>query len=245
MIQLAAGYEAEDPRLDRLPSQNDNRLSLFPVERLLEPTQGMVPRRRNWRRGPLLDQGQRGACVGFSGTNFLRASPIRNRDIGQVKDVRDSYALGLYEECQRVDEWDSTPPEEGTSVDALGRVLKSRGLVSTYYWVTGSAEELAAVLSLQPAIMGTWWWSGMSAADQEPHGIALPTGRRLGGHAWLVDGYLPKATFGSTTDAWFRGYQSWGPWGVNNRGTFWVPRQAMETLLGDQGEAMVPSELSL
>lgn len=62
------------------------------------------------------DQGNEGACVGFG---LSRAMSLMN--------VQSYDGMWLYHEAQLVDEYDETPPEEGTSVDAGCKVLFSQG----------------------------------------------------------------------------------------------------------------------
>jgi hypothetical protein len=249
---LRGGYRTDDPRLDRLPSQNTRRLSLFPVANVLED----VPlRTKLHRRGPLLDQSPEkdydgSGCVGFSNLNFLRSSPVRNPFIrvplGKAM-LEKSSAIYLYHEYQMIDEWAETHPggEGGTSVDAAGKYMAKLGVYSNYWWITNGAEELARVLQNQPAIMGTWWTSGMDAADLNDTGIVSYDGRKRGGHAWLVDGVLVDESYqGTRYPLLFRGYQTWGQWGWHKNGTFWIPGEDMDQMLSDQGECMVPTEVA-
>lgn len=62
------------------------------------------------------DQGQEGACVGFAAS---RALTLLNR--------KRYAARWLYREAQLVDEWDDTPPLEGTSVRAAIDILRTKG----------------------------------------------------------------------------------------------------------------------
>lgn len=254
---LRGDFRTDDPKLDRLPSQNATRLSRYAVEDtpLAAELEDKPLRTKMHRRGALLDQapepGYDGSgCVAFSTLAYLRSSPVRNPtikvDLGQVK-VEKPGAIFLYHKFQEIDEWAETHPggEGGTSVDAGARYMRQLGVYSEYHWINNGARELALVLQKKPAIMGTWWWSGSDAADSRPDGLALPTGRRRGGHAWLVDGVAVDITHhGVHYDLLFRGQQTWGRWGWQKSGTFWVPEQAMDTYLYDQGECLVPTEVA-
>ena len=102
------------------------------------------------------DQGQEGACVGFS---ISHGSSLHNRVRYQAR--------WLYQKAQEIDEWDDTPPEEGTSVRAGLEVLRTLGHVKTarfrffqgdtpkiehgieaYKWAT-SVEQIVEVLGSQ------------------------------------------------------------------------------------------------
>lgn len=62
------------------------------------------------------DQGSEGACVGFASS---RAMSLLNR---KRYDAR-----WLYKQAQLIDDWDETPPEEGTSVRAAMDILRKVG----------------------------------------------------------------------------------------------------------------------
>ena len=68
---------------------------------------------RWWR---FYDQGNEGACVGFALSRAMSMMNIAMYD-----------GFWLYSEAQFVDEYDETPPEEGTSVDAGCQVLMTQG----------------------------------------------------------------------------------------------------------------------
>ena len=63
------------------------------------------------------DQGMEGACVGFGGVRAMTLIERKRFD-----------ARALYREAQLVDDWEETPPEEGTSVRAAIDVMRARGL---------------------------------------------------------------------------------------------------------------------
>ena len=69
-----------------------------------------------WLWWKFYDQGEEGACVGFS---LSRALSLMNRSR--------YHARWLYQEAQKIDEWPETPPEEGTSVNAGCDILINRG----------------------------------------------------------------------------------------------------------------------
>lgn len=259
MISLRGGFQTSDIKLDRLPSQNTSRLSRYPAEDapLMAELEGAPIVTRMHRRGALLDQSPDQAlnydgngCVAFSNLAFMRSSPVRNPtvkvELGQVP-IEKPGAIVLYHHFQDIDEWAETHAggEGGTSVDAAGKFLQSIGVYDGYWWITQGSEQLARVIQKQPAIMGTWWWSGMDEADRRPDGLALPTGWRRGGHAYEVDGVAVDVEhYGTHYRYLFRCQQTWGPWGWKQQGTFWIPDTAMDTLLADQGECMVPNEIA-
>jgi hypothetical protein len=102
-----------------------------------------------WR---FYNQGSEGACVGFS---LSRALSLMNRSRYDAR--------SLYLEAQKIDEYPETPPEEGTSVNAGCKILKTKGAkrydsttgkflpwninsgISAYRWAT-SVEDIHAFL---------------------------------------------------------------------------------------------------
>ncbi len=62
------------------------------------------------------DQGNEGSCVGFGLSRAMSMMNVASYD-----------GFWLYSEAQFVDEWEETPPEEGTSVDAGCKVLATQG----------------------------------------------------------------------------------------------------------------------
>lgn len=69
-----------------------------------------------WRWWKFYNQGNEGACVGFS---LSRAMSLMNRVVYD--------GFWLYHSAQPIDEWPETPPEEGTSVDAGCQILLNKG----------------------------------------------------------------------------------------------------------------------
>jgi hypothetical protein len=79
-IELKGGFKTSDPRLDRLP-QFDERSRGYPIRALV--TEQAPLRSRGWACPTWLDQGQEGACVGFSWSHELCAYPV---PVGSIDD---------------------------------------------------------------------------------------------------------------------------------------------------------------
>src|SRR3972149_465973 len=80
-------------------------------------------RKRHWRRGMILDQGDTPTCVGHAWAGRLLAPPQHFLN-----------PVGLYLLSQHRDEYEGEN-YEGTSVRGGAAVLKSLGLISAYEWV--------------------------------------------------------------------------------------------------------------
>lgn len=201
----------------------------------------------------LYDQGREGACVGYSQSWMMS---ILNRT--------KYHAPWLYHEAQLVDEWDDTPPEEGTSLRAGFDVLRTKGHrqmwgarvreeavhhgIQANRW-TKSVDEMRATLAQGvPINIGIWWYRQFSNPLQKPR---------------LDDAGKPITEFGVQRYDWWIGRADtiWGPqdgghaitvvgasdmrqafalcntWGEAYPFIVWLPYKAMERLLDEDGEA--------
>lgn len=216
--KLRDGSTAADPRLARL-YEADPRIRSYPVRALI-PTKAKGPRSYTWSIGKVLDQGREGSCVGHAVAHRLIARPVVRNEITHED------AVSIYKQAQTLDPW---PGEEyeGTSVLAGARAAVKRGYVATYHWAETLDDLIMGVGYAGPAVMGTWWWSNMM--ETTINGAVSPTGHRIGGHAWLINGLNLRAKL-------FFCVNSWGEkWGKGGR--FVINFSDMEKLLKDAGEA--------
>ena len=224
-IHLRDGSTTKDARFGRL-YEADPRTRSFPV-RALMPTKATKPRSYTWSIGSILDQGQTSSCVGHAVAHRLIARPVVRPEI-TGKDALEFYSL-----AQTLDPW---PGEdyEGTSVLAGAKAAKQRGYVSAYHWAESLDDLIMGVGYLGPGVMGTWWWSGMM--KPATNGAVTPTGYRMGGHAWLVNGVNLRAKLFFCVNSWGTG------WGKG--GKFVVTFEDMGMLLADAGEACFFKEIA-
>lgn len=194
-----------------------------------------VPPSRYWYPGQVsLNQGAVGACVGFTGANWLQNSPARTKVVNQT-------GFDLYYACKKID---GLPPNvEGTYARVLLKVLQAQGKVSRYLWATKSEDIKQWVLSTGPVLVGTPWLESMFYPDSE--GTVKPQGYEVGGHEYLIRGYSrPRDSY--------RCRNSWGAtWGVGrnsawsgNGGEFWIKRTDLENLIfSSWGDAVGVEEI--
>jgi len=234
---LRGGHVTLDPRLGRLPSF-DPRSYGYPVRALLAQAVGDAKpalRSFTWQVGPVLDQGNEGACVGFSHSSRVMSDPDRDRSIDNA------YARTVYREAQRIDEW---PGEdyEGTSVLAGAKVLASRGEYESYWWAFGIDDALRSIGYLGPNVLGIYWLESMFRP--RPSGLLEVSGRIAGGHAILARGVRLKARLpgeGLEPIEVVRLRNSWNQsWGVN--GDAYIRVEDLERLLKADGDCCVPVE---
>lgn len=221
--------------LDVQPS-NDPRTADHPVSAVLPAA--MPPRvRKVWRRGPILDQGQEGACVGHGVTAALTGWPVPIRFTSgalpeHVPTNAQDFAFWCYHEAQQIDQW---PGEDysGTSVDAGMSVARQVGYIEGWRWITNRDEFVSSLLVIGPVVVAVPWYSGMYEA---PGGTLVVSGEQVGWHCLLVNGYQPDAGDGER----IRFQNSWGH-GWGHSGQAWMSlHDAWRLLLGvDGAEACV------
>lgn len=213
-----------DPQLGRIHVE-DVRDASFPMSLHLGPvTLPKVPSSRMWRGQTLrIDQGQRGACVGFTGANWMGHLPIYDR-------VSNATGNALYDACKLID---GIPDIEGTYDRALAKVLVGQGRIERYLWAQTSDELKAWVLTTGPVMVGTNWYSSMFNPDAAAR--LWLSGQVAGGHEWLIRGWQRKRF---PDDTIFKGYfrmrNSWGPnWG--DHGEAWIEESLLYRLVFQEG----------
>jgi hypothetical protein len=197
------------------PDQRDKQ---YPMRKLLRRIE--LPKSRMWqsRRGFVLDQGNVGACVGFSWAGFLEAAPWMHQ-------MTNEDGLRFYHLAQDNDEWAGNA-YEGSSVRGGAKALQILGLIEgTYVWAQKEQDVWDFVRGRSPVVAGTTWLTGMFAPDAK--GYLNLTGGEEGGHAWLILGANDKRQA-------YRMQNSWGiGWGEQGRA--WIRREDFKVLLEELG----------
>lgn len=264
-ILLKNNTITHDPKLDRVYQLDWRSLNYDIADRLQPHTveassysihEGLkpvaeVPYSMDWEINQWLDQGQEGACVGFSFSHELLAVPK------PVTGVTDIWARNLYFDAQKIDPWPggaytgAKPFYEGTSVLAGAQVLKNRGFYSRYDWALNIEDLVHGLITYGPCVLGIDWYEGMYNTDR--NGFIAPKGRIVGGHAIMVASAHIKYKRISKTRWLSYGFgdmdkaksyvilhNSWGKdWGVNGQAKISVAD--LEKLLMDNGEACFPT----
>ena len=213
------------PRLD-WRSNHDPRSLRYGVADDLDWDAPLKP--RSWRRGPVLDQGEEGMCVGMGVAGELGCSPVR------VPGVDFALAEGIYREAQGIDEW---PGEDysGTSVLAGMKVAVARGYFSGYHWCLDIDQTARTVVQLGPVVIGVPWSSEMYSTDDR--GVVKLGGSPVGGHCLVVTGFHPRHPWtGGPAFTWLN---SWGTdYGIRGRAV--IRKDDLAQLLAVTGECAVP-----
>jgi len=146
------------------------------------PSTPLPIRGRLWQYGPVLDQGNEGACVGFGCVAEAAAEPV------PVPRMSAATARAWYRKAQRRDVW---PGEsyDGTSVLAGCLEGRARGLYSGFRWAKRAEQLAAGVVEDGPAIIGVEWREG--SYDTNELGVLRPSGDVVGGHCVCVIGFVP------------------------------------------------------
>jgi len=172
------------------------------------------------------DQGWLPHCVGYAWVGWLEADPIRHPGPTPPYDPSQ-----LYRKAQKVDAW---PGENyaGTSVRAGAKILKQAGFIKSYHWARTTHDIVQTLLNVGPVVVGTKWFSNMARPSQG--GVGRPTGRLLGGHAYLLTGV-------NRDTGYFRARNSYGlAWGKEGR--LYIKIKDMARLLAQNGEACLAIE---
>lgn len=214
----------------------DARDVRHPMRMLLDGDPTPIPERRSYRLGPRIDQAsltcpyhdacirERPFAVGCAWRAWLAAEPVRMRtDLTPVR---------LYHEARSLDEW-AGQDYAGTSVRAGVKALDRLGLVAEYHWAETADDVLRwLLLGRGTVVVGSDWHEGMFEPDEK--GLLRPTGRVVGGHAYLL--YRADRARGLIGVC-----NSWGAgWGRN--GTALMEMATLDRLLRDGGEACAAVE---
>lgn len=172
-----------------------------------------------------------GACAGFSGAGWLAVMRANNPRIRQrVPFVDDGTGLAIYHEAQRRDEW-AGESYEGTSINAVCKVLLALGLIVRYEWVRSYAG-LRSAIRKGPLLRGWNWTENMSRPNAQ--GIITDVGGpSLGGHATLMTGDLDSLGALTTHRNWWQRSPRY-LWGHD--GNFYVPRALDERKFNERAE---------
>ena len=227
-----------DNRVFNWRPEFDERSRNFPISAVVP--QG-IRKNKLWRVGPILDQGQEGACVGFGWTAEVLATPVAV-DLNKVKAAvphdPTAFAQYVYHTAKTLDEW---PGEnyDGTSVLAGAKAIVGAGFMKEYRWAFGIDDVIDAIIHKGPVVLGIEWHDGMYEA---PNGVLKVSGPVVGGHCIAAVGYRTAESAKAGVESVIL-QNSWGPnWG--DHGLAEISKDDLAGLLSKNGEACVPSKRS-
>lgn len=246
-----------DKPLGRRPSPNLDHVAAYPLAALIaDPSSSLaVPPPGTevslglpwWWKDH--DQGAEGACVGFGSSAMMSITNHLERLENTGKDVTYRYASRwLYLEAQLVDEWDDTPPEEGTSVRAACDILKTQGHrrvqsgsvkpvslehgIAAYRWAQNVDEVRAAIYAGLAVSIGILWYENFDNPVRYNNelwiGRAANLGSVRGGHCVCIYRMSDRR----------KGFRIMNSWGAAYP-PVWVSYDVTDRLIDEWGEFAV------
>lgn len=199
-----------------------------------------LPSSMHYQRGPVLDQGRTGTCVGHSLAAKLAGAPVK------VGPSRIPTPFAIYDEAIVLDEWKANDQDKlrqmGTSVRAGCKALEARGLITSYHWAYSVDDILHWILSGQGGVvLGIDWFSEMNQPNDE--GIVRTRGKHQGGHAIYCFGADRKTGLIALQQSWGANHGGWivkrkGESVKMNPGCIRLPLEDLHKLLEGNGEAV-------
>lgn len=224
--------QVSGPGLGRRVSTRDAPNESYALSRRAHAA-GVV--QKHWSTPAPFDQGATSQCVAYAGVRYLVSGPVRNLPVNFE---------ALYRECLRNDEWEGEDVEGGTSVGALFKVLKARGVVSEYRWGFDAETVVDHLLTKGPVVMGTLWSDEMANVGSDGYLTVGNLARARDGHSWCATGANRRRRNPDRSWGAVRSPNSWGPrWGDGGR--FWVSFGDLDKLIKADGEACVAMEVKL
>lgn len=192
---------------------------------------------------PVLDQGNLGGCVGWTGADILNTDPYtpvrQTRNNGHFYTDKDG--LAFYEAATRSDDIAGTykPDDTGSSGLGLAKALKKLGLIDRYTHAFTWTQFLASI-AVGPVALGTLWTNRMFTPDRNGvvHVGTLSDSTIAGGHEYMCRGINVEGSLLLCRNHW---QPSWNPktLGPKMAGEFWLPVPDLRTLLANQGDVTV------
>lgn len=188
---------------------------------------------------PISDQGQVGACTGFTALDLMNNHVFRgNRLHRSGTDVLlpNGKGLDFYHQATLRDGLANNtypPTDEGSSGLGAAKALKFEKFITTYTHGF-SMDDFLAALQHQPVMVGTVWTSGMF--DPDKTGLIRPTGTKEGGHEYGAFGYNPATQLIKFRNHWT------ASWGFHGR--FFMRASDFEKLLANQGDVTIPAPVA-
>lgn len=230
---LKLALPSADPRLKRR-IDHDARSALYRLD-----TSGLSLVDVEWPMHiPTLNQESTGKCTAEAACEALASDPFwATLPTDVAPKLNDTWTDGFYSDEETLDGDGPYPPNDnGSSGLTSAKVAKKRGLISGYQH-TFTADDALKGLQLRPFSWGTLWKTGMDDVD-ETTGQVKYTGTARGGHE--LCGYKLDT---KNERLWCR--QSWGPWGYQQSGVFWISFADFDKSLAEQGDVTFFTPLSL
>jgi hypothetical protein len=194
-------------------------------------------------QAPILNQGNVGGCVGFTGADFLNtdfAKQVRHAHNSDQFYGNDE-GLTLYHDATVADNIKGTYPPDDTGSSGLGlaKALVKLGLIKSYQHAFTWAHFQAAI-AVQPVAVGTLWTNDMFKPNKD--GVikvgSLSDDNIAGGHEYMIRGISYTKNLVLMRNHWD---YSWSPHtsGQKLPGEAWISIPDFQELLANQGDVTV------
>lgn len=198
-------------------------------------------------KGLPLNQLEVGSCTAEATCAALNSDPdaaaLRGQWAGHVFTQDDAYSLYSTETSN---EGQPYPPDDpGGSGLAVCQAAQQLGWISSYTHAF-SADDALKALVLRPVICGVNWYTSFDSPDPDTGIVTITAGATVrGGHEICADQIVLKGqqypgTKITAPDDLIGFWQSWGAWGLDSSGRFYIPFADCERLLSEGGDVTVP-----
>jgi hypothetical protein len=235
---------------DRIPSTRTRKFAprLFQVSDRLTTDEVRVVRNRV---GPVRDQNtytclvcprEHGSCTGHGIVSWRSSTVYRH---GLWLTEQDAHAV--YHENKTLDEIPGVD-YEGSTINGGALAARNRGWCDEFYWAENATELALGLRRWGAAYVGSSWHANMMRPDAL--GFIHPTGEVVGGHAYIVVGFVQSKT---RRNREFVIQNSWGNWGIslpgfgaaaNQKGLARITWEEMEDLIADDGDVVFMRSVS-
>ena len=172
------------------------------------------------------NQGNTPHCVGYSWAHWIDDGPIKHLGVKPNTDP-----VLIYKNAQKLDEWVGEN-YDGTSVRGGAKYLKNVGKIGSYLWTFNINTLIQTLLTQGPVVVGTNWYVGMFYPDK--NGLIRLSGRKAGGHAYVINGIDTKKRLFRIKNSWGRG------WGLS--GHAFISFSDVQRLINENGEICLAVE---
>ena len=182
-----------------------------------------------------LDQGDIGACTAFATCAALNSAPnsaaLKAPVKGHTFSNQDGNKLYGRETQNEGDPW--PPNDPGGTGLYVCQAAKQLRWISSYHHCF-SIEDALKTLVLRPVICGINWYDSFDNPDPQTGVCSITADAQVrGGHEiCAVEIKASEQLVGF--------WQSWGSWGLNGTGRFYIGFGDCERLLAEQGDVTVP-----
>jgi hypothetical protein len=209
----------------RVPSPEDRRdFKMADAVTLLEKAPTPRPNKL-WHSDKVLFQGNTPHCVGFSWAAWGIAAPVEDPWC-------DLTGHDIYKACKVLD--GEPGAQNGSTVRTGAKVMKNRNRIGTYFFAHSIDEAADYVARFGAVVLGTNWTEGMCKPSLI-NKIISPTGKVVGGHAYLWIGV--DRVYATLLNSWGT---TWGKGGYAR-----IKLSDLAALFADRGEACAATEMPL